>query len=204
MMGILSLTRERVYDPVLRLIHAWNGFLILLLLASGQGADYIDPATLGFSLRSLHLLFGYGLLLGLVARLIWGVVGPPHATWRAMWHPQAWLAAWRQRRIFVAPMHFGHHPQASAAYLLIYLLLMVMAGTGLALAAIDLNSGPLYTLLGHDVLSKAWFRQPHEWLHYVFMGFVVVHLAMLILHEGRHGIPVAQAMVSGYQYLDKK
>ena len=32
------------------------------------------------------------------------------------------------------------------------------------------------------------------------LGFVVVHLAALILHESRHGVPLAQAMLSGFQY----
>ena len=200
-MSAFSFTRERVYDPVLRLVHAWNGLLIVLLLISGQAADYLDPATLGIGIRSLHLLLGYGLLLGLVTRLIWSLVGPRHAAWRALWQPQDWLAAWRQRSLFVAPTRFGHHPQASAVYLLIYLSLLIMAGTGLALAAIDLDSGPLYAQLGHDVLLKGVFRLPHEWLQYLFMAFIAAHLVMLIQHERRHGIPVAQAMVSGYQYL---
>jgi cytochrome b len=33
---------------------------------------------------------------------------------------------------------------------------------------------------------------------------VVLHIAALILHEVRHGVPMAQAMVSGYQYRKEK
>ena len=32
------------------------------------------------------------------------------------------------------------------------------------------------------------------------LAFVVVHIAALILHESRHGVPLAQAMLSGFQY----
>lgn len=197
----LALKRERVYDPVLRLIHAWNGLLIVLLLASGQVAGALDFARPAVALWDLHLWLGYGLVMGLVARVIWGLVGPGHARWSALWHPAAWQEALGRRQYFTAPAGAGHHPLASGVYLLVYGLILAMAVTGLALAAIDQNTGPLYAWLGHDVFSKTLFRAPHEWLQYLFMAFIVVHLAALVLHEWRHGVPVAQAMVSGYQYF---
>ncbi len=190
-----------VYDPFLRVLHAWNGLMILLLLVTAQGADWLAWEWPGAALWVVHMWLGYGLVAGLLLRLVWGLAGPVHARWRAMWRPRAWLDGLRSRRLFQAPADFGHHPMASGAYLLVYLLLLVMAATGLALAAIDQGAGPLFDWLGYRVMWKPWFRLPHDWLQYVFMVFIVVHLAMLVLHERRHGVPVAQAMVSGYQYL---
>lgn len=199
-----TLVRERVYDPVLRSLHAWNGSVVLLLLVSGQvipligfGADTAVPWT-------LHTWLGYGLLMGLYARLVWGMVGPRHARWTALWHPTAWIEALSRRRFFVAPQTFGHHPLASGAYLVVYGLLMIMLATGLALAAIDWNTGPLYAWFGHDVMLKVYARLPHEVISYLLILFLVAHLAALVLHPRRHGLPVAQAMVSGYQYLKEK
>ena len=74
-----GLRREQVYDPVLRLIHAWNGLVIVLLLASGQVAGRLDHAWPAATLWNLHMWLGYGLVLGFVARLIWGLSGPEHA-----------------------------------------------------------------------------------------------------------------------------
>jgi cytochrome b len=203
-MATLSLRRDRVYDPVLRLIHAWNGLLIVLLLASGQLAEFLAYDWPAAGLWRLHLWLGYGLVLGLAARLLWGLAGPEHARWRDLWHPAAWRQAVRQRAGFTAPSRPGHHPLASGVYLLLYAVLLVMAASGLALAAIDQNTGPLYAWLGHDVFSKAFYRTPHEGLQYGILAFVLVHLAALVLHERRHGVPVAQAMVSGYQYFKEK
>lgn len=193
-----------VYDPVLRLIHAWNALVIVLLIAGGQAASLLDYAWPAAGLWRLHLWLGYGLLLGLVARLIWALSGPEHARWRALWHPEAWRQALARRSVFTPPVGPGHHPLASGVYLLIYALLLVMVATGLALAAIDQNTGPLYAWLGHDVFSKALFRTPHAWLQYLFLAYIVVHLTALVLHQRRHGVPVAQAMVSGHQYFKEK
>jgi cytochrome b len=199
-----GLKRERVYDPVLRLLHAWNALLIVLLIASAQAAGMLDFDWPAATLWRLHLWLGYGLVLGLAARLIWGLSGPEHARWRALWHPRAWHQALASRRVFTAPSGPGHHPLASGVYLVVYGLLIVMAATGLALAAIDQNTGPLHAWLGHDVFSKPLFRRPHEWLQYLFMAYILIHLAALVLHQRRHGVPVAQAMVTGDQYFKEK
>lgn len=199
-MEVQVLSRARVYDPLLRIIHAWNALLVVLLLASSQLAAWLEFSWEVAALWRLHLWCGYLLFLGLVARLVWGIVGPPHARLSDLWRPAVWLEAVRKRRFFSPPQAMGHHPMASLAYVMFYGMAWCMAVTGLALAAIDQGVGPLYDALGYAFESKAWFRTPHDWLEEFLLAFVIVHLAALILHERRHGIPIAQAMVSGYQY----
>lgn len=203
-MARMLLSREKVFDPILRSIHAWNGFAILLLVLSAQVSAWIAFTPEASLLWRFHVWAGYALVIGLAARLSWGLNGPAHARIGAMWHWQAWWRAVRQRQWFVAPEGYGHHPLASAVYLAFYLIVLVMAGTGLALAAIDQGSGPLAHWLGHDLSLKRLFKLPHDLLEEFVLGFVVSHLAALILHEVRHGVPMAQAMVSGYQYRKEK
>jgi cytochrome b len=199
-MEFLRLRRERVYDPVLRLLHAWNALLVVLLLLSSQVAKQLVFDGEAAALWRIHLWLGYLLFIGLVARFAWGVVGPDHARWAALWQPAAWLDALRQRSFFSVPSGIGHHPQASLIYLIFYGVVWAMAITGLALAAIDQGLGPLYEALGHDYQHKSLFSTPHDWLEELVLAFVAVHLIALVLHERRHGIPLAQGMVSGYQY----
>lgn len=198
----MALIREKVYDPVLRLIHVWIGLTVVLLLLSGQFAKWIAFTPEAVMLWRFHLWLGYGLLLGLVARVTWSIYGPKQAHWRQLWTWRAWLAALCNRTFFTAPSRFGHRPLASAAYLAFYAIVLLMAITGLALAAIDQGQGPFYQWLGHDVILKPWFSLPHDVLEEFALGFVLIHVAALILHEERHGIPLAQAMVSGYQYRE--
>ncbi len=199
-MARILLSRERVYDPILRSIHAWNGIAILLLVISAQVASWIELTPEATALWRFHVWTGYALIIGLVARLSWGVNGPAHARLAALWHGRAWWRALRTRQWFTEPEGYGHHPLASAVYLAVYVALLVMALSGLALAAIEQGRGPLTAWLGHDVTMKVWFAMPHDVLEEFVMGFVVLHIAALILHEIRHGVPLAQAMVSGYQY----
>lgn len=201
-MARLSLIREKVYDPVLRIIHLWIALTTLLLLLGGQAAKWAALTPESVLLWRVHAWLGYGLLLGLVARLTWALYGPKHANWRQLWTWRAWLAALRQRALFTPPGRFGHHPLATAAYLAFYLMLLIMAVTGFALMAIDQGHGPLYAWLGHAVMLQDWFRVPHDLLEELLLVFVLLHVAALILHEERHGIPLAQAMVSGYQYRE--
>ena len=199
-MALMLLERKRVYDPVLRSIHVWNALVILLLLLSGRVCDALGYTPEAASLWRFHVWVGYALVLGLIARITWGLAGPGHARISALWQPRAWWGAVKSRRLFSEPDVWGHHPPATLVYVLLYLLLIGMAVTGLALAAINQGSGPLYLWLGHDVLLKQTFRLPHEWMEYAVLAFVLAHIAALILHESRHGLPLAQAMVSGFQY----
>lgn len=203
-MAQMLLSRAKVFDPILRSIHAWNGLAILLLILSAQIAAWIEFTPEATALWRFHVWAGYALVLGLVARLSWGLNGPKHARLAAMWHLRVWWQALRTRRWFVEPEGYGHHPLASGAYLAFYLIVLVMAATGLALAAIDQGHGPLVAWLGHDLPLKALFKSPHDFLEEFVIGFVVLHLAALILHEARHGVPMAQAMVSGFQYRKEK
>jgi cytochrome b561 len=89
---------------------------------------------------------------------------------------------------------------ASGIYLLVYILLAVMAVTGLGLAAVEHSMGPFNTWFGDMPGLKEVFEEPHEFIYNLLTGFVVVHIAALIWHEWKDRTPLAQAMVTGYQY----
>ena len=195
----ITYQRQKVYDPALRLIHLWNGLAILFLMTTIWLSDLFDKGSSETALWQLHIYLGYALVLGIVARLAWGLVGPRHARFSDMWHPAAWWQAIRHGN-FKAKPRFGHHTLASAAYLLVYLLLIVMAITGLGLAAIEQSAGPFNVWFGDMAWLEDTFEEPHEIIYYLLMGFVLLHIAALIWHEYKDKTPLAQSMVTGYQY----
>ncbi len=198
-METLTYRRQKVYDPILRLIHLWNGLAIVFLMATIWLSELFEKGVGEDTLWQLHIYIGYALVIGIVARLAWGIVGPRHARFSDMWHPAVWWNAVRHFKLQVKP-RFGHNTLASGAYLLVYLLLIIMAITGLGLAAIEHSMGPFNTLLGDMAWLEDVFEEPHELIYYLLMGFVVIHIAALMWHEHKDKAPLAQAMVTGYQY----
>jgi cytochrome b len=199
MLETLTYRRQKVYDPLLRLIHLWNGLTILFLITTIWLSDLFVKGVDEKTLWQLHIYIGYALVVGIVSRLVWGIVGPHHARFYDMWHPSAWWDAVRNFNLQVKP-RYGHNALASGAYLLIYLLLITMAITGLGLAAIEHSMGPFNAWIGDMPWLKEVFEEPHELIYYLLMGFVGIHIAALIWHENKDKTPIAQAMVTGYQY----
>lgn len=200
-MSAPTVERVAVFDGLLRLIHAWNALSILALIATSLLAEALEHDGNAATLWRLHIQFGYALIGGLVARSIWGLVGPAPARWSDLWHPREWLDMLRALpRLQVPAWRFGHDTLASALFLALYLILASLAATGLALAAIEHNMGPLTELLGDSVWLKHLFKEPHEALYAMVAGFVALHFAALAWHQFHGKTPVAQAMVTGFQY----
>lgn len=198
-MEILTYRRAKVYDALLRLIHLWNGLAILFLMVTIWLSDLFDKGASEDALWLLHIYLGYALVVGLVARFAWGIVGPRSSRFSNMWHPAAWWDAVRHLNFQTKP-RFGHDTLASGAYLLVYGLLAVMAITGLGLAAVEHSVGPFNVWIGDMPWLKELFEEPHELIYYLLMGFVVAHMGALIWHEHKDKAPLAQAMVTGYKY----
>lgn len=198
-MNTAKFTAHAAYDPLLRLLHAWNALAILGLIVSSQVAEAVEHGPWEPLAWRTHIQFGYALCAGLALRLVWGVVGPQRARWSDLWHPQAWAAMLRGRWNF--PPRLGHDVRASAAFLALYGVLLLMAGSGLALAAIEYDLGPLGGSLTEDSGLKHFFKEPHEVGFALVLGFLALHLGALAFHRFVLRLPVGQAMLNGTQYF---
>lgn len=182
------------YDPLLRLIHAWNALAIVGLIASSQFAEALEHGGNEALAWTVHVRFGYALIGGLVARFLWGCVGPASARWSDLWHPRAWLGMLRGR--FSSPPRAGHDARASLAFLGLYAVLALMSLTGLALAGIEHDTGPLAGLPGGETIED-FFEEPHEFGFALVLGFLALHLGALTFHRFVLRAPVGHAMLGG-------
>lgn len=195
---------HRVYDPVLRLLHAANALLIVGLAASGLVAEGLLPGAATAWLHDWHGVLGSVLIMGLAGRLVWGIVGPRHARWSDFWHPAEWRAQFARGRLFSAPARLGHHPAASPVYLVLYGLLLGLSASGLLLLASTQGHGPFAAAFGSDAALTALLADPHRIAGWLVAAFVPAHLLMMVLHARLHRHPVAQSMLNGIQYLESK
>jgi cytochrome b len=189
---------HRVFDPLLRLLHWAIVLAVVSLVVSSQLADWFEHGPYEKTLWNLHVVAGYGLTAALLARLLWGLVGPAHARWPDLWHPAVWKDSLKHLRLPRAH-RTGHDPLASLAYLFAYSVMGFMVATGLGLAASKFKTGPLAGWLGSMPWLEDVLGEPHEAGFALMLGFVGLHLAALVFHQLR-GEPVAQSMVTGKQY----
>ena len=198
-MDAKTLSRRKVYGAIQRIIHAWLGAIVVALVMLGWIGKLIEPGAVKYPLIQAHIVLGYGLIVGLVARLIWGLIGPGHARFSALLHGTEWVSALRNFRMKTSNQ-FGHDVFASAAYLALYGLLVLAAVSGLALAGMKHDMGPLAFALFDDFSWLKLARDIHEAVLYAATAFTVLHIAAMLGHEKHQGYPIAQAMISGYQY----
>lgn len=190
---------RRVYDPLLRMLHWTIALSIAALVATSQLAEAFEDGPAEAALWNVHLVAGYVFAAALLARLLWGVVGPATARWRDLWHPASWRALARLH--LPGAQRIGHDPVASLAYLFAYAVMAVMVISGLGLAAAEFQAGPLAGWLGGAGWLEDLLEGPHEAGFALLLAFVGLHLAALVFHQLR-GERVAQSMVTGKQYLD--
>ena len=96
----------------------------------------------------MHVWIGYAFVLNLAFRMIWATFGSAQASWRAMLpggrgyiqHLGAFVADWRAHR---TRQYVGHNPVGRIAVLVLMLLLLTQAITGLILAGTDLFMPPI-------------------------------------------------------------
>jgi Ni,Fe-hydrogenase I cytochrome b subunit len=197
----MEMRRSLVYDPVVRTIHWWNAVTVVILVLTGEVARRSSLNMDAAVFHEWHAWFGHALVLGLVARVVWGLIGPRHARIAALCCPREWWTALKTHKLFAGHVEFGPHPLAGLVHLFFYLMLIALAITGLSLMAIKYGDGPLAAWLSYKMWLKSGHVVIHDSLSYLVWGFIVAHITALIMHDRRHGIPVAQSMLSGYQYL---
>ena len=233
MTGDARLQRVRVWDVPTRVFH-WVNFLAVIILMF-VGLVMLFKSELGISsteakigLKTLHVVVGYVFVLNLAWRIVWGFIGNRYARWSAIL-PQpgtrrqlrAYLTSLREGR---PQQYAGHSPAARLSISVIYLVLLVMASTGLIRAGTDIYYPPFgafaadfvaaegvdpATLVPYDDAHvdagkyqqlKA-FKKPFGLVHiytaYFLMFLIVVHIGSVVIAEIREGNGLVSAMLSG-------
>lgn len=196
----MKVERKKIYDPLLRLTHFGIAFFSLILIISAYTANYFyDEGVLRKSFWLVHVYSGFALTICLAIRIIWGFIGPKYARWKEMWKWQIWMNAIKEKNLKFQ-WNWGHHPVASVAYLIFYAVLIFLSATGIILAAIEHDLGPLASKYYDQLTYKKDILEIHESLSFFIILFIFAHLFALFWHENRDKFPTVQSMFSGYQY----
>ena len=183
------LRRTRVWDLPTRLFHWALALSVLGLVATGK---------IGGALLEIHAKLGYLVLVLLLFRLLWGVVGGRWSRFSQFVPSPARLWAYVRGRLAVP---VGHNPMGACSVLLMLALLLAQVATGLIINDEIAFTGPLYPLA-----PEAWVGRATHYHHGVGQGLilamVVLHLLAIAWHLRRHNPQLVQAMISGDQAAD--
>jgi len=196
----MKVERKKTYDLLLRLTHFGIALFCLILIMTAYGADFFyEEGLLRKSFWVVHVYAGFALIFFLTIRILWGFFGPQYARWSEMWKWQEWMKAIKTKNV-----HFkwgwGHHPMAAISYLVFYFILIFLSASGVILAAIEHNLGPLASTFYDELIYRKDLLEMHESLSFFVIIFIFIHLFALYWHERKDRVPIAQSMFSGYQY----
>ncbi|MBK5931018.1 cytochrome b/b6 domain-containing protein [Halochromatium salexigens] len=132
----------QVWDTFVRVFH-WT-------LAVGFFVAYFSE-----DVQLLHVWTGYLIGVLVLARIIWGFVGPQHARFSDFAFPlKAVLAYLFDLVRFKAIRHIGHSPAGAVMVWALLAGLLAIVGSGLVLYALEENAGPLAGFVSTDEFNQ--------------------------------------------------
>lgn len=228
----------KVWDRSTRLFHWINLACVLCLTVIGLAI--LNEKSFGVSaegkilLKTLHSYVGYVFVLNLLWRIVWGFIGNRHARWSAILpFKQGFIVELRSYLATSATgrsrTYLGHNPLGRLMVLLLLILLITQATTGLILTGTDLYKPPFgaafaewVTVGDADRLRQLQpgsqefvdpaayqemraFRKPvvtiHLYAFYLLMAAILLHIIGVVVGEFRERSGLVTAMITGRKYV---
>lgn len=179
----------RVWDLPTRIFHWALVFFVLVAYITGEerphGLEY-----------ALHIISGYAVALLVAFRVVWGFVGGEHARFRSF--VRGWQAVTDHAKslLRLAPFHaVGHNPIGGWMIMLILMVLVLIALTGLLSQGVTGGTGPLTWVLPEPLVRPV--GEIHELLGDFILWLVGFHVLGVLVESVllRENLP--RAMVTG-------
>jgi cytochrome b len=175
----------KVWDPLVRVFH-WS--LVLFFFTAYFTEDDFE---------TIHVWAGYTVAALVGFRVIWGLIGTPHARFTdfvrspaQVWRYVIAIPAGKARR------YIGHNPAGGA---MVITLLLSLAGTtlfGMALYGADEQAGPL---AGTWIASfdEHTLKEIHEFFANFTLLLVGLHVAGVLFSSLHHRENLVRSMING-------
>lgn len=162
-----------VWDWPVRLFH-W------LLVISFAGAWLTSDSE---HWRLVHTWFGYAMAALVGFRLLWGIVGTPHARFANFVRGPRAAFAYLRSLLGPAPQHhLGHNPAGALAIVGLLALIAVTTATGWA---------------AYSEIAGDWLEEVHEVAANGLLGLVIVHLIGVAVGSWVHRENLVRSMLTG-------
>ncbi len=207
----------KVWEFPVRVIH-WTNFLAIVgLCVTGAYIHWpylatslaLDAWTMNTA-RFVHLICGWTLMLGVVGRFAWALIGNEYASLKSFFpfltvKGRSDLVGVAKYYSFMSkrlPPNLGHNALAAIAYLVMFILMAFQVVTGFAMWAQYDPSGTAFKLFGwvFDIASNSYVRLAHYFTMFVFFAFFINHIYAMWIADIAEKDGTAGSMFSGYKY----
>lgn len=174
--------RVAIWDWPVRICH-W-AFVVLIPLAWWTAEEHMFD---------WHFRIGISLLILLVFRLIWGLVGSSTARFSAFLAGPATVAAYVRGRW---QKRIGHNPLGGWSVAALLLAMCIQVGLGLFATHDDgLDSGPLNHLVGYEAAET--LTELHEANFNVILALIALHLGAILFYALVRRDGLIRPMITG-------
>jgi cytochrome b len=178
-----------------KLVYVWDLFVRLFhwTLVVGFTIAYFteDPLI-------VHVWAGYVVGALIVARVVWGLIGPRYARFSDfVYGPVATLRYVRDLILLRSPRYLGHSPGGGAMVMLLLVFLAATVLTGLLVYGGEQQAGPLAGMLSKDTGEA--IEEVHEVVANITLALVLAHIAAVALASFVHRENLVGAMITGYK-----
>lgn len=216
--------RERVivdsWDGLTRILH-WSIALLTIALAlsmfAKDGLGALDaPREVRRPFNTIHGYIGYIFVAFFSLRIIWGFAGNKYARWsdiipvtgeqrRRIGENIRWYFSGFKSKLSQV---VGHSPLASIFYMALFVVLAMMAITGILLTGVELDMfpGTLFTSgLSEEAAEgvEGFCKEVHEFGNWFLVFFFFVHLGGIVSREIKTKAGLLSSMVHGKKYMMK-
>jgi cytochrome b len=144
-----------------------------------------------------HALLGYVVLALLIFRLAWGLIGSETARFASFLRGPAAVLAHVRRFIGRGPLagEAGHNPVGGYSVLLLLVLLIVQAVSGLFLYDEEIYWAPLNGWVSEE--NAAWLGWLHDCTFNLLLAMIAIHVAAILLYLLVKRLNLFAPMLSG-------
>lgn len=215
------LYEKYVWEVPVRVTH-WVNMLAIITL-SVTGLFIGSPKTVALTpsafvmgwIRFIHFVAGYTFAISVISRIYWSFVSRNrYASWREFVPVLTKEGRHNMLETFKyytfiskkVPAAPGHNALAGTAYAVVFLLYLVMIGTGFALYSERAPNGILHKSLGwlFWLFSNQGMRLTHHCVMWFLIGFVIHHVYSAWLMDVKEKGGVISSIFSGYKTVRSK
>ncbi|MDP4916732.1 MAG: cytochrome b/b6 domain-containing protein [Haliea sp.] len=139
-----------------------------------------------------HQWIGYTVLVLVVFRIGWGLIGSRHSRFADFVRGPRTAYRYLRGRF---PAGAGHNPLGGWSVMVLLLLLLTQAVSGLFNSDRILFDGPFYHAV--DGATRDFLGMVHEWAFNGLLAMIALHLLAVAWHQWRLGEKLLQAMLWG-------